>query len=194
MPTIQFDLDDRWTGDPHQAGRLASQWTAVKVGLGLGSNLGDRLQHLQQAKAYLLSLSREGWYVSSPVYETEPVGCLPDAPKFLNAVLEIEFEGAPKTLLKKILAYEVAHGRDRNRAKNAVRTVDVDILYFGEKEILEKDFVVPHPRMAERRFVLLPLSTMRSDMIVKGTARTVRTLLRELPTREGEVKFLQQDW
>jgi 2-amino-4-hydroxy-6-hydroxymethyldihydropteridine diphosphokinase len=166
----------------------------VKVGLGLGSNLGDRLQHLQQAKAYLLSLSHEGWYLASPVYETEPVGCSPDAPKFLNAVLEIEFEGAPRTLLKKTLAYEVAHGRDRNRAKNASRTIDVDILYFGEKEILEKDLVVPHPQMAERRFVLLPLSTMRPDMIVKGTGRTVRTLLRELPAREGEVKFVQQDW
>ena len=88
----------------------------------------------------------------------------------------------------------MAHGRDRNLPKNAARTIDIDILYFGEKEILEKDFVVPHPRMAERRFVLLPLSTMRPDMIVKGTGKTVRTLLRELPAREGEVKFVQQDW
>ncbi len=166
----------------------------MKVGFGLGSNVGDRLRHLQQAKAYLLSLSWEGWHVASPVYETEPVGCPPNSPKFLNAVLEIEFEGAPKTLLKKVLAYEVAHGRDRNLPKNAARTIDIDILYFGEKEILEEDFVVPHPRIPERRFVLLPLSTMRPDMIVKGTGKTVRTLLRELPAREGEVKFVQQDW
>ena len=166
----------------------------MKVGLALGSNLGDRLRHLQQAKAYLLSLSREGWHVASPVYETEPVGCPPHSPKFLNAVLEIEFPGAPKTLLKKLLAYEVAHGRDRNLPKNAARTIDLDILYFGEKEIVEKDLVVPHPRMAERRFVLLPLSTIRPDMIVKGTGKTVRMLLRELPAREGEVKFVQQEW
>ena len=166
----------------------------MKVGLGLGSNLGERLQHLQHAKAYLLSLSPEAWHVASPLYETEPIGCPPNSPKFFNAVLEIEFSGAPKTLLKKLLAYERARGRDRNLPKNAARSIDIDILYFGEKEILEPDFVVPHPRMAERRFVLLPLSTIRPDMIVKGTGKTVRMLLRELPARDGEVRFVQQDW
>jgi 2-amino-4-hydroxy-6-hydroxymethyldihydropteridine diphosphokinase len=166
----------------------------MKVGLGLGSNVGERLQHLQQAKAYLLSLSKEAWHVASPLYETYPVGCPPNSPKFLNAVLEIEFAGAPKTLLKRVLAYEQAHGRDRDLPKNAARPIDIDILYFGEKEMLENDLVVPHPAMAERRFVLLPLSTIRPDMIVKGTGRTVRMLLRELPVREGEVRFVQQDW
>jgi 2-amino-4-hydroxy-6-hydroxymethyldihydropteridine diphosphokinase len=156
--------------------------------------LGERLRHLQQAKAYLLSLSPEGWHVASPLYETEPVGCPPNSPKFLNAVLEIEFTGAPKTLWKKIAAYEVAHGRDRNLPKNAARSIDLDILYFGEKEILEKDLVVPHPRMAERRFVLLPLSTIRPDLIIKGTGKTVRMLLRELPAQDGQVRFVQQDW
>src|SRR5271170_7181820 len=164
----------------------------MKVGVGLGSNLGDRLRQIQQAKAYLLSLSPEAWHIASPLYETEPVGCPPNSPRFLNAVLEIEFEGAPKTLLKKTMAYEVAHGRDRDLPKNAARPIDIDILYFGEEEILEKDLVVPHPRLAERRFVLLPLSTIRPDMIVKATAKTVRTLLRELPAREGEVRFVQQ--
>ena len=166
----------------------------MRVGFGLGSNLGDRLQHLQQAKAYLLSLSKEAWHVASPLYETEPVGCPPNSPKFLNAVLEIEFDGAPKTLLKKVAAYEVAHGRNRDLPKNAARSIDIDILYFGEKEILEKDLVVPHPRMAERRFVLLPLSTIRPDMIVKGTGKTVRMLLRELPAGDGEIRFVQPDW
>jgi 2-amino-4-hydroxy-6-hydroxymethyldihydropteridine diphosphokinase len=166
----------------------------VKVGLALGSNLGDRLRHLQHAKAYLLSLSTEQWHLASPLYETEPVGCPPDSPKFLNALLEIEYEGAPKTLLKKILAYERAHGRNRSAGKNSARTIDIDILYFGEREVLEKDLVIPHPRMAERRFVLLPLSTIRPEMIVKGTGRTVRMLLRELPAKEGEVRFVQQEW
>jgi 2-amino-4-hydroxy-6-hydroxymethyldihydropteridine diphosphokinase len=166
----------------------------MKVGLGLGSNLGDRLQQLQQAKAYLLSLSPEAWHIASPLYETEPVGCPPNSPKFLNAVLEIEFSGAPKTLLKKIAAYEVAHGRDRNLPKNAARTIDIDILYFGEKEVLEKDLVIPHPRMSGRRFVLLPLSTIRPDLAIRGTGKTVRMLLRELPAADGQVTFVQQDW
>ena len=166
----------------------------MKVGLAFGSNLGDRLKRLQQAKAYVLSLSNEGWYVASPLYETVPLGCPPNSPKFFNAVLEIEFGGAPKMLLKKIQAYEVAHGRDRDLPKNAARSIDIDILYFGEKEILEEDLVVPHPRMAERRFVLLPLSTIQPDLIVKGTGKTVRMLLRELRGGDGEVKFVQHDW
>ena len=95
----------------------------MKVGLGLGSNLGDRLLNLQQAKRYLLSLSREGWHLASPLYETDPIDCAPDSPKFLNAVLEIEFEGAPKTLLKKIQAYETAHVRDRSTGRNAPRAI-----------------------------------------------------------------------
>ena len=166
----------------------------MKVGLALGSNLGDRLKHLQQAKVYLLSLSRETWHLSSPLYETEPVGCPPNSPRFYNAVLEIECEGAPRALLKRIQAYEDSHGRDRQLPKNAARAIDIDILYFGEKEVLEKDLVIPHPRTAERRFVLLPLSTIRPDLIVKGTGKTVRMLLRELPEREGHVRFVQQDW
>ena len=166
----------------------------MKVGLAMGSNLGDRRQHLQQAKNYLLSLSPEQWHQASPLYETEPVGCPPNSPKFLNAVLEIEFTGAPKTLLMKTQAYENTHGRDRNLPKNAARTIDVDILYFGEKEVVEKDLIIPHPGLATRRFFLVPLSTIRPDMIVKGTGKTVRMLLRELPEREGEVRFVQQEW
>src|SRR5262245_18378971 len=137
----------------------------MKVGLGLGSNVGDRLQHLQREKAYWLSLSPERWHQQAPLYETAPVDCPAGSGAYLNAVLEIEFTGAPKTLLKKPLAYEIAHGRDRSGVVNAPRTIDIDILYFGEKEILEKDLIVPHPRMAQRRFVLLPLSTIRPAMI-----------------------------
>ena len=166
----------------------------MKVGLAMGSNLGDRRQHLQQAKNYLLSLSPEQWHQASPLYETEPVGCPPNSPKFLNAVLEIEFTGAPKTLLKKTQAYENTHGRDRNLPKNAARTIDIDLLYFGEMEVVERELIIPHPGLTTRRFVLLPLSTIRPEMIVKGTGKTVRMLLRELPERECEVRFVQPEW
>jgi 2-amino-4-hydroxy-6-hydroxymethyldihydropteridine diphosphokinase len=166
----------------------------MKVGLGLGSNVGDRLLHLQQAKSYLLSLSPEQWHHASPLYESEPVDCPSKSAKFLNAVLEIEFSGAPKTLLEKILAYEAAYGRDRSAGANAPRTIDIDILYCGEMEILENGLVVPHPRIAARRFVLLPLSTICPERIVKGAGRTVMTLFRELPVGVGDVRFVQQDW
>jgi len=155
----------------------------MKVGLSLGSNLGARLRHLQQAKNFLLRLSDEGRHLASPVYETVPVGCPPNSPSFFNTVLEIEFTGTPPTLLKKIQAYEDAHGRNRNLPKNAARSIDIDILYFGDETIAEKDLIIPHPRMAERRFVLLPLSTIRPDLV-----------LRELPGGEGEVRFVQQEW
>jgi 2-amino-4-hydroxy-6-hydroxymethyldihydropteridine diphosphokinase len=166
----------------------------MKVGLAFGSNLGDRLKNLQQARAYVLSLSNNGWSATSPLYETEPQGCPPNSPKFLNAVMEIEFAGEPRKLLEKILGYEVEHGRDRELPKNAARTIDIDILYFGEKEIVEQDLIVPHPRMTERRFVLLPLSTIEPELVVKGAGKTVQTLLRELQGGEEEVKFVQQDW
>src|ERR1043166_9830439 len=97
----------------------------MKVGLALGSNLGDRLKHLQQAKAFLLSLSPRGWHLASPLYETEPVGCPPSSPRFFNTVIEIEFEGAPRTLLKKIQAYEDANGRNPDMRKNAARRINI---------------------------------------------------------------------
>ena len=166
----------------------------MKVGLGLGSNVGDRLRHLQLAKQYLLSLSPSQWHRASPAYETAPVNCPSDSPAFLNAVVEIEFIGTPRTLLSKTLAYEVAHGRDRIAGVNAPRTIDIDILYFGEQEVSEDGLIIPHPRLAERRFVLVPLAAIYPDLIVKGTGKMVRSLLRELPERGEEVKLVQQDW
>ena len=166
----------------------------MKVGLGLGSNVGDRLQHLRQAKQYLLSLSTKQWHRASPIYETTPINCPQGSSAFLNAIVEIEFTGAPRTLLNKTLAYEAAHGRDRVAGLNAPRTIDIDILYFGDEEIVEDGLVIPHPRLAERRFVLVPLAAICPDLIVKGAGKTVRSLLRELPERGGEVKLVQQDW
>lgn len=166
----------------------------MKVGLGLGSNLGDRLQQLQHAKQYLLSISQDQWHRASPVYETAPVNCPTGSPTFFNAVVEIEFTGTPRTLLQTILAYEIAHGRDRSAGLNAPRGIDIDLLYFGEQELCDQDLTLPHPRIAERRFVLAPLATICPDMIVKGTGKTVRMLLRELPEQSGAVKLVQQDW
>ncbi len=165
----------------------------MKVGLGLGSNVGDRLQHLQLAKQFLLNLSPARHH-ASPVYETVPVNCPPNSPAFLNAVVEIDFTGTPQTLLNQTLAYEAAHGRDRFAGVNAPRTIDIDVLYFGDQEVCEDRLIIPHPRLAERRFVLVPLATICPDMIVKGTGQTVRSLLRELPERGEEVKLVQQDW
>lgn len=166
----------------------------MKVGLSFGSNLGDRLRHLQRAKEFLLGLSLGQWCLAAPLFETDPVGCPPGSPAFLNTVLEIEFTGTPAALWEKLLAYENAHGRDRHLPRNSARNIDIDVLYFGEQEFRSHDLVIPHPRLAERRFVLVPLATIRPDLIIQGTGRTVRQLLRELPEQGGAVKFFQQDW
>lgn len=166
----------------------------MNVALGLGSNLGDRLRQLQLARAYLVSLSREEWHRSAPLYETDPVDCPPGSEPFLNTVVEIEFDGAPRTLLRKIKAFERARGRDPRSPRNAPRRIDIDILLFGDREVQERDLVVPHPRLAERRFVLVPLAALEPHRIVKGTGRTVQQLLRELPAGGPSVRFIQQEW
>jgi 2-amino-4-hydroxy-6-hydroxymethyldihydropteridine diphosphokinase len=152
----------------------------MKVGLGLGSNVGDRLLNLQRARNYLRSLSTEQRLVQSPVYESEPLNCPAGSGKFLNAVVEIEFTGTPRDLLAKILGYELSQGRDRSVGTNGPRTVDIDILYFGNLKIAEPDLVVPHPRMEQRRFVMLPLSTIRD--------------VKELPVGEGGVRLVYEEW
>lgn len=164
----------------------------MKVGIGLGSNLGDRLQHLQHARVFLRSLSIGQWHVASPVYETQPMDCPSGSAPFLNAALEIEFAGPPAGLLEKLLAYELAHGRDRSGGTNAPRTIDLDLLYFGDEVVRTQDLVIPHPRLAERAFVLVPLSTICPDRIIKGTGRTVRQLLQALPG--NDVRLVQKDW
>ena len=166
----------------------------MRVGLSLGSNRGDRLAQLQCAKEYLASLTPDQRLQASAVYETAPVHCPPGSSAFLNAVVEIEFTGLPHTLLNLVLAYEAAHGRDRSAGQNAPRTIDIDILYFGDLAIADPDLTIPHPRLAARRFVLVPLLSICPDRIVAGTGKTVRALWQELPDRSGEVKFVPQDW
>ena len=166
----------------------------MKVGLSLGSNLGDRLAQLQSAKEYLGALAPHPPLLASAVYETTPIDCQPGSAAFLNAVVEIDFSGTPHNLLQQILAYEITHGRDRSAGPNAPRTIDIDILYFGDAIVADPDLTIPHPRLAVRRFVLVPLLTICPDRLVAGIGRTVRALGQELPDRSGEVRLAQQDW
>ena len=158
----------------------------MKVGLGLGSNVGDRLQHLQHARAFLSGLSAGGWLVCSPVYETQPVDCPTGADAFLNAVVEIDFAGEPRALLAQTQQYERRQGRDPQAGRNAPRVIDIDILYFGQAVVRAPDLVIPHPRMTARRFVLEPLARIRPDL--------AQPWLAALPVREGEIRLLQTDW
>lgn len=134
--------------------------------LGLGANLGDRLGNLQRA-ADLLG-ERPGIRVvrSSRVYETDPVGG-PEQPDYLNVVLQVDTELTARDLLEACLAVEVEMGRVRAE-RWGPRAIDVDVLTFGDETIEEPGLVVPHPRMHERGFVLIPLAELDADPPLPG--------------------------
>ena len=130
--------------------------------LGLGSNLGERLEFLRDAIAALPDLVR----VSS-VFETEPVGGPEGQGPYLNAVAELWTEASPRELLELARRLEAAAGRTRG-ARWGARTLDVDVLLVGELVVAEDDLVVPHPRIAERRFVCSPLAELAPELLPAG--------------------------
>jgi 2-amino-4-hydroxy-6-hydroxymethyldihydropteridine diphosphokinase len=136
--------------------------------LGLGSNLGDRLANLRRAVA-LLEERDVAVVRSSRVYETEPVGG-PPQPDYLNAVIEGETDRSARELLDACVAVEDAMGRERAE-RWAPRTIDVDILTYGREEVAEPGLHIPHPRMHERAFVLIPLLELDADPPLPGGRR-----------------------
>jgi 2-amino-4-hydroxy-6-hydroxymethyldihydropteridine diphosphokinase len=150
----------------------------MRIGVALGSNLGDRLANLRAARKAIADLTgAKGSVLESSVYETEPVGCEPGAGKFLNAVLEIEYNGDPTDLLQKLIRIEESLGRDRNHARNVSRKIDIDLLYAGELNVENEQLQLPHPRLHLRKFVLQPLADFRPELILPNQTKTVRELL-----------------
>jgi 2-amino-4-hydroxy-6-hydroxymethyldihydropteridine diphosphokinase len=137
------------------------------VYLGLGSNVGDRAAHLAHALARLGQEARITGL--SSVYETDPVG-ITDQPRFLNMVARIEADLEPEQLLHLARAIEAERHRVRT-VRNAPRTLDVDILLFGDRQIRQEGLAIPHPRMNERPFVLAPLLELAPDLAEPGTGR-----------------------
>jgi len=124
--------------------------------LALGSNLGERMGSLQGA-VNALADTPDVWITAvSPVYETEPVDCPPDAKTFLNAVVLIDTTLAASRLMDRALAIEDAFERERSEVRNAPRTLDVDLIVVGDRRSDEEFLRLPHPRAAERAFVLRP--------------------------------------
>ena len=120
--------------------------------IAIGSNLGNRRSYIDKAIDGLKNNNNIRFKRSSSIYETEPVSDIPQG-KFLNGVLEIETTLSPQELLKELSRIEERLGRKRN-ARNAPRTIDLDILYYGQEVIEEDGLVIPHPKIAEREFVL----------------------------------------
>ena len=147
----------------------------VKAYLGLGSNIGNR--ELQLNEAIKILHAYQGIQVTqvSHIYETEPVGYT-NQPKFLNLCIEIETELTPQSFLKCCLATEQQLHRKRE-IRWGPRTLDVDILLFGDQIIEQDNLSVPHPRMKERSFVLIPLNDIATNQIepVSYTHQTLPT-------------------
>ena len=122
--------------------------------VGLGSNLGDRAAYLLLGLSALSRLPETRLLRLSPIYETDPVG--PPQPPYLNMVAELETELSPKGLLAEMLRIEKALGRER-RERWGPRTLDLDLLLYGDLVLEEAGLSVPHPRLHERAFVLVPL-------------------------------------
>lgn len=133
----------------------------VTAYLGLGANLGDRLANLQRAVDLLAEAPGATVVRCSRVYETEPVGG-PRQPDYLNVVVEIRTELSPHDLLRACQGVEATMGRVRTE-RWGPRPIDVDVLTYDDRTIDEPDLVVPHPRMHERGFVLVPLAELTTD-------------------------------
>ena len=161
----------------------------MRTAVALGSNIGDRLENLRAARKAIFDLSKvKPPILSSAVYETEPVGCEPGAGKFLNAVLEFEYEGDPARLLEQLIQVEQALGRKRDHPPNVSRIIDIDLVYCREERINDERLQLPHPRLHLREFVLRPLADIRPDLLVLGQKKAVRELLAEVEQSGGVVR------
>jgi 2-amino-4-hydroxy-6-hydroxymethyldihydropteridine diphosphokinase len=147
----------------------------VRAYVGLGSNLGDR------EGTILAAAERLGPHRLSRIRETEPWG-YPDQPWFLNAAAELETELAPRELLERLLEIERGLGRTRNGPRYGPRTVDLDLLLYGDLVVAEPGLTVPHPRLAERLFVLEPLFELNAGLFIPGHG-PVGALIRGLQSK-----------
>ena len=148
--------------------------------IAMGSNLGDRAGFLLAGLARLGALEGFSPGRLSPVYETEPVGPAGQGP-YLNAVLEGESALAPRALLEALLAIERELGRVRDR-RWGPRTLDLDLLDYGGRVLREPSLELPHPRLHERAFVLVPLADLQPDWRHPALGRSARELLANLNT------------
>lgn len=148
-PTAESALQDRRTPRP-----------IVRAFLGLGSNLGDRRAHLAGGVKRLPDVA-----ALSPLYETDPVGGPPGQGAYLNCVVELATSRTPRELLAAAQAAEAAAHRVRLE-RWGPRTLDVDVLLVGDEVVEEPDLVVPHPRMWERGFVLVPLGDLAPELVI----------------------------
>lgn len=139
---------------------------AVQVFIALGANIAQPTKQVRRAIALICLLPKTRLLKTSSFYCTAPVGYA-EQPDFINAVIEIATELAPSELLESLMSIESALGRERS-IPNGPRTIDLDMLLYGEDTLHTKELMIPHPRMHERAFVLVPLAEIAPDVIIPG--------------------------
>jgi len=160
----------------------------AKVYLGLGANLGDRERNLVRAVELLSQWVRIEDL--SSLYETDPVGYL-EQPRFLNAVCALTTNMSPEDMLRLAKNIEYTLGRTPG-FQNAPRPVDIDILFYGDRVINLPDLTIPHPRLVERAFVLVPLAEIAPDLVHPVSSRTVKEMLESLGSLEGVTRWKKE--
>lgn len=170
------------TQPPAADSREFAEAAIVAVGSNLSGRFGPPRQMARRALAELRRLSVPPPLCSS-LYRTKPRDCAPGAPDFVNAAAALwpPPELTPEALLGELLKIEAEFGRRRGKARNAPRTLDLDLIAWGARTVRSAALRLPHPRLAEREFVLAPLAELAPGWIPPGQSRSVASLLEALP-------------
>ncbi len=157
--------------------------------LSLGSNLGSREENLKQALDLISHRLRLG--MVSGIYDTKPIGNNPDQPRFLNMACEVTTMLPPSALLALLQGFELKLGRLPGK-KNAARPIDIDILLCGDLVLDTPVLTIPHPRMAEREFVLVPMSEIAPDAEHPVLHKTIKELLKAVAGKQDVIKYVAE--
>jgi len=166
----------------------------MRAGIALGSNLGDRLGHLREARRRILALhDGSGPFLCSKIYETAPVDCPAGSLPFLNAAIELSTQTPPLDLFAELQQIEIESGRPTEHEYHGPRTLDLDLLYYGGLQLSHSSLTLPHKRITERFFVLKPLADICPDRVLPNEIPTVRILCEQLEFQTNcsqDMKFI----